>query len=185
MYFLEPSIIFFSFLLPLLILKCILCSVPFGVKTEQRPWASLFSSASTCQHIQHISDWTALFLYKSKPRHTKQRVNEKKKKKKRKREGEGEREESKISSWLPPTITNSSFPLRRHCKHSWNRTLSCGQEEREKTSKPILIVSDKSDQRFHRYQWGQQQQVCQYSTAEGLGRRGGRKSDMRHLLCRT
>lgn len=43
-----------------------------------------------------------------------------------------EREERKISSWLPLTIANSSFPLRRHCKPSWNHTLQCGQGEIEK-----------------------------------------------------
>lgn len=47
------------------------------------------------------------FCLNPNPRHTKQRMNEKKK-----------REERKISSWLPLTITNSSFPLRRHCEHS-------------------------------------------------------------------
>jgi len=83
--------------------------------------------------------------------------------------GAGDREERKISFWPPPTITNSSFPLRKNCKYFWNRTLSCGQEEWEKTAK--LEVSDKSDRHFHRCQWEQQQLVC----AHVLGRRGGKE----------
>lgn len=65
----------------------ILHVLPFGVKTAQRLCARLLRSAPTCQHIRGISNWTPLFLSKSKPRHTRQRANEKKKK----REGERRR----------------------------------------------------------------------------------------------
>lgn len=120
--YIHYNFVFLDFILPFM-------TIPYKNPIKPYRWASsccfgvffkmynrLFAQAVACQHIQDVWDWTALFPFQSQPRNKKQKGERKKKSKSRKSE------ERKISSWLLPTITNSSFPLRRH-SHSWNHTL--------------------------------------------------------------